>query len=28
LSDPLLNFVTGTIIYVPTKDVIQQQLGI
>jgi hypothetical protein len=26
LKDPLLNFTTDTIIYVPTKAVIQQQL--
>jgi hypothetical protein len=26
LKDPLLSFTTGTIIYVPTKTVIQQQL--
>jgi hypothetical protein len=28
LIDPLLNFTTGTIIYVPTKPIIQQNLGI
>ena len=28
LKDPLLNFIAGAIIYVPTKAVVQQQLGI
>ena len=28
LVNPLLNFTTGTIIYVPTKAVVQQSLGI
>lgn len=28
LKDPLLSFLTGTIIYVPTKTTIQQNLGI
>lgn len=28
LRDPLLNFTTGTIIYVPSKEVVQRQLGI
>jgi hypothetical protein len=28
LKDPLLDFLTGTIIYVPTKAVLQKNLGI
>jgi hypothetical protein len=28
LIDPLLNFVTGAIIFVPTKEVLQRQLAI
>lgn len=28
LKDPLFNFVTGTIIYIPTKTVVQQALGV
>jgi len=28
LVDPLLNFTTGKIIYVPSKNTIQRQLGI
>lgn len=28
LKDPLLSFLTGTIIYVPTKNTVQQSLGI
>jgi len=28
LLDPLLNFVTGTVIYVPARTTVQQALGI
>lgn len=28
LVDPLLNFTTGTVIYVPTKDTVKSALGI
>jgi hypothetical protein len=28
LLDPLLNFVTGTVIYVPTRTTVQHALGI